>query len=271
MRVAEIHMEAEAANQENVRAVIGGNNPPEPTPIERAHDAMSVLAAFLDATPVISEGPHLVEAKRLVEHARGAAAELESERIELVRPMNDQVAEINGRYKALHNTDSKKPGTLDKVLTELKSRLTAYGQAEEAKRIAAAEEARRITEEAEAKAREAERIEQEAKQEAVVGVIDTGVAEKIAAADQAFAEFKTASRFAARAEKQSTFRIGDGSSKALGMRTEKTLVLESYSKAIKAIGPNETIKEAILTAARAYRKLHGCLPDGVSENQERKF
>jgi hypothetical protein len=61
------------------------------------------------------------------------------------------------------------------------------------------------------------------------------------------------------------FRIGNGSGKALGMRTEKTLVLESYSKAIKAIGPTPTIEEAILTAARAYRKLHGRLPEGVSE------
>lgn len=262
---------AQLAAEADTIARIGHNNPPEPTPIERGHDALSALGKFLDDAPVITDGPHLVEAKRLVEHARGAAAEIEAERTALVKPLNDQVTSINATYKALHNTDSKKPGTLDKVLNELKARLTAYGKAEEVKREAAAAEAAKIAAEAEAAAREAERIEFQAKQDAVVGVIDTGVAEAIQNADEKFAEFERASRFAKQTEAQTTFRIGNGSGKALGMRTEKTLVLESYGKAIKAIGPNETIKEAILTAARAYRKLHGCLPDGVSETQERKF
>lgn len=265
MRLAELDIERQTIHG------IGHNQPPEPTPIERAGDAMSALSVFLDATPVITDSIHLVEAKRLVEHARGAAAELEDERIALVDPLNKQVASINGQYKALHNTDSKKPGTLDKVLNELKARLTAYGVAEEAKRLREAELARIELANKEAAAREAERIEREAKQDAVVGVVDTGVAQAIANADHAFSEFEHASRFAARAEKATTFRIGDGNGKALGMRTEKTLVLESYGRAIKAIGPNDTIKEAILTAARAYRKQHGALPDGVSETSERKF
>jgi hypothetical protein len=255
----------------NPRAVIGGNSPPEPTPLERAGEAMTALAQFLNETPVITEGPHLVEAKRLVERARGAMAELESERISLVKPLNDEVDQINRRYKALHNTDSKKPGTFDKVLTELKARLTAYAAEEEAKRLQTAEEARIAAEQAEAAAREAERIEQQAKHDAVVGVVDTGVAEAIHAADEKFTEYEQASRFAARAQRGVTFRIGDGQGKALSMRTEKTLVLDSYGKALKAIGPNEKIKSAILSAARDYRKEHGELPDGVSEVSERKF
>lgn len=262
---------AELALERDVIAGIGHNNPPEPTPIERAGDALTALGKFLDDVPVITDGPHLVEAKQRVEQAMGACMELEAERVALVKPLNDEVAAINAKYKAIHNTDSKKPGTLNKVLNELKARLTAYAVAEEAKREAEAAELRRIAEEAEAKAREAERIEQEAKREAVVGVVDTGVAEKIAAADQAFAEFETASRFAARAERDTTFRIGDGQGKALGMRTEKTLVLEHYGRALKAIGPNEKIKDAILSAARDYRKEHGKLPDGVTETSQRKF
>jgi hypothetical protein len=55
------------------------------------------------------------------------------------------------------------------------------------------------------------------------------------------------------------------------MRTEKTLVLENYGRAIKAIGPNDKIRDAVLSAARDYRKLHGKLPDGVTEVTERKF
>lgn len=250
---------------------IGHNGPPEPTTIERGHDAEAALSIFLNDVPVITEGEHLVEAKRLVEHARGAMAELEAERDRLVRPLNEEVACINAQYKAIHNADSKKPGTLDKICNELKARLTAYAVEEEAKRARAAEEARVAAEQAEAAAREAERIEQQAKMDAAVGVIDTGVAGAIAEADQKFSEFEKASRFAARAERDVTFRIGNGVGKALGMRTEKTLVLESYGKAITAIGKNEKIEAAILSAARDYRKLHGKLPEGVTEVSERKF
>lgn len=256
---------------DNPRAVIGGNNPPEPSVIDRAGDAMSALAKFLNDVPVITDGPHLVEAKRLVEHARGAMAELETERDGLVRPLNEEVTAINAKYHALHNENSKKPGTLDKTLAELRSRLTAYGQAEEAERARVAEAARLAAEQAEAAAREAERLEQQSKMDAAVGVIDTGVADTIANADRKFAEFEEASRFAQRAERNTSFRIGDGRGKALGMRTEKTLVLESYAKAITAIGKNEKIETAILSAARDYRKEHGKLPDGVTEVTERKF
>lgn len=256
---------------ENPRAVIGGNNPPEPTPIERAQETLAALGKFLDDVPVIENGDHCVLAKQHVERARGSMAELEAERMKLVRPLNEQVDGINSAYKSIHNTDAKRPGTLDKTLGELKARLTAYAREEEAKREREAELARIELANAEAAAREAERIEQQAKHDAVVGVVDTGVAEKIAAADEAFSTFEHASRFAARAEKATTFRIGDGPGKALGMRTEKTLVLESYGRAIKAIGKNEKIEAAILSAARDYRKQHDKLPDGVTEVSERKF
>lgn len=265
MRLAELDMERQTI------VGIGHNQPPEPTPLEYADEAMVAVSNFLNETPVIETGAHLVTAKQLVERARGTMANVEDERIALVDPLNKQVASINGKYKAIHNTDAKKPGLFDKVLNELKARLTAYAVAEEAKRTKAAEAAKLIAEQAEAAAREAERVEQRAKQDAVVGCLDTGVGEKIAAADEAFTDFEAASRFAARAEKDVAFRIGNGHGKALGMRTEKTLVLESYGKAIKAIGPNEKIEAAILSAARDYRKLHNALPDGVTETSERKF
>lgn len=263
-------MRAAVLENSTIAPGIGHNGAPEPTPLERAEEAQAALAAFLNDNPVLTEGTHVVEAKRLVEHARGAMAELEAERVALVDPLNKQVASINGKYKSVHNTDSKKPGTFDKVLYQLKARLTAYALAEEEERQRKADALRIAAEQAEATARAAEAAEQQAKQDAVVGVVDTGVAEKIAAADQAFKEYETASRFAARAERDVTFRISDGG-KTLAMRTEKTLVLESYGKAIKAIGKNEKIETAILSAARDYRKLHGKLPDGVTEVSERKF
>lgn len=263
--MAELH-----SARETIRG-IGDNGPPGPTPLERAEDAQAALAKFLDETPVITEGPHLVEAKRLVEHVRGACAELEDERITLVDPLNTKVAEINRTYKAVHNTDKKKPGTLDKTLAELTARLTVYGQNEEKERAFRAEVARVFAANAAAEAAAAEAAAQQAKSDAVVGVIDTGVGEAIQAAARASADAQRAEREAARADAQTTFRIGNGAGKALGMHTVETLHLDSYSRALKAMGPSDGVKEAILTAARAYRKQHGCLPDGVSATQERKF
>lgn len=255
----------------NPREHIGANNPPAPTTLERAQHAMDALAVFLNANPVIEGGEQLVAAKALVERARGAMAELEAERDKLVRPLNEEVAAVNGKYKAIHNTDPKKPGVFDKVLTELKSRLTAYAKVEEAKREREAELLRIEQARAEHEAREAERLEAEAKANAGHGELDTGVVQAIENADQKFSEFEAVSRFAARAEKAVPVRIGGGVGKAMSMRTEKTLVLDSYGKAITAIGPNEKIRDAILSAARDYRKEHGKLPDGVSETSERKF
>lgn len=243
---------------------IGHNNPPPPTPIERAQEAMQALSDFLNANPVIEGGEQLVLAKQLVERARGAMAEMETERDNRVRPLNTQVASINAEYKAPRNT-------LDKVLAEMKARLTAYAQAEEAKREREAELARIALAQKEHEAREAERLEAEAKANAAVGEVDTGVVQAIETADQKFSEYEHASRFAARAEKGVPVRIGGGAGKALSMRTEKTLVLDSYGKAIKAIGPNDKIRDAILSAARDFRKLRGVLPEGVSETSERKF
>ncbi len=266
MRMAELAMD-----MDNFRDMRGHNQPPEPTPLERADEAMVALSNFLNETPVIETGAQCVTAKRLVEHARGAAAELEDERVKLVDPLNTQVSEINRKYKAVHNSDSKKPGMLDRVLGELKARLTTYAVNEEKARAFKAEVARVFAGKVEAEARAAEAAEQQAKMDAALGVVDTGIADAIKAADDKFAEFETASRFAKRAERDATFRIGDGRGKALGMRTEKTLVLEHYGRAIRAIGPCEKIETAILSAARDYRKEHGALPDGVSETSERKF
>ena len=65
MRMAELDMDHQTI------ARIGHNQPPEPTVIERAEEAQVALSNYLNETPVITEGPQLVRAKQLVEHARG--------------------------------------------------------------------------------------------------------------------------------------------------------------------------------------------------------
>jgi hypothetical protein len=209
-------------------------------------------------------------AKPLLDRAKLSLDEVEAERDSKVRPLNEQVSAINGKYKALHNTDAKKPGLFDKIVVELKARVAEFMIREEQRRQAEAEAARRAQEEAERIAREAEAKELEALTNAKAGeVVD--VAEVTMQADAAFEEFERQSRFAARAERDTKVKIGGGFGKIASLREVETLHLDSYSLALKAIGPNDKVRDAILSAARDFRKLHGELPAGVRATYERKL
>jgi hypothetical protein len=249
-------------------AVVGSNNPP--SPIEYAQSVIDEINAWLADHPTIETEDDARAAKPFLDRAKASLEEVEAERDSKVRPLNEQVSAINSKYKALHNTDSKKPGLFDKIVSELRSRVAAFLIREEQRRIREAEIARLAQEEAERLAREAEAKEAEALANAKAGeVVD--VAEVTQAADAAFEEFERQSRFAARAERDTKVKIGGGFGKTASLRDVETLHLDSYSLALKAIGPNDKVRDAILSAARDYRKLHGELPAGVRATYERKL
>lgn len=260
--IAQLHADTETAT-----ALAGHNNPPDA--IDLARPTIAELSKWMEEHPVIEDETTARDAKPLLDRAKVALDEIESERDAKVRPLNTEVAEINANYKALHNTDSKKPGTYDRVVSALKARLAAYLKAEEDKRAAAAEAARLVQEAAEKAARDAEVKEQEALTNAAAGELGVDVAAVTEQADAAFATFETASRFAARAQKDTKVKIGGGFANAASLRTVETLHLDSYNLALKAIGPHDKIKEAILSAAREYRTEHGHLPEGVRATTER--
>lgn len=248
-------------------ADIGHNNPPGV--IETAGLAIKAVSDWMGDNPVIESEEQARACKPLIDRAKVALDEMEAERDAKVRPLNEKVAKINADYKALHNSDAKKPALYDKIFNELKGRLATFLRAEEDRRLKAAAEAKRIADEAERVAREAEAKEREALSKAAAGELDISVAQVTDDADAAFSEFERSSRFAARAERDTKVKIGGGFGNAVSLRTKETLHLDSYNKAITAIGPNDGIRDAILSAARAYRKLHGQLPDGVRAETER--
>lgn len=253
----------------NAPAKIGDNNPPGI--IDHAQSVIDDINAWLMDHPTIENDDQARGAKPFLDRAKAAFEEIESERDSKVRPLNEQVAAINQQYKSLHNTDAKKPGRFDRVVIELKARLAAFMVREEEKRRQALEAARKAKEEAERIAREAEAAEREAMQNAAAGELDVDVAAVTAQADEQFQKFESASRFADLAEKDAKVKIGGGFRQSASLRTVETLHLDSYGRAIKAIGKNEKIEAAILSAARDYRKEHGVLPDGVSATTERKL
>jgi hypothetical protein len=256
----------------NPRAIIGNNQPPDEiedrpralVSIDSARDCYTLLQAFLKENPVIERDQDAKKAANFVEQARRTLGTMEDERKLLVSPLNEEVKEINDRYRAPRDC-------IEKILDELKRRLTAFASVEEAKRKAQAEAARKAAEEAERIAREAEAIESDAKAMADVGICDINVAAAIAQADSTFGQFKKADRAAVRAEASIPVRLNGGFGRAVSMRKSETLILDDAVAAIAAIGLTDTIKDAILSSARAYRKLNGNLPAGVSAVTERQF
>lgn len=248
--------------QYNDRAVIGGNNPP--SPIEYARHAMADLSRFLSDAPVIGTVEEAQEGALFVERSRKTIQDLEDARKKEVAPLNEQVRVINEQYRTIRDP-------LDKVLTELRHRLTDYTAREEAKRIREAEEARRAADLAEMEARLAEQREREAKQNATFGEV-TDVAAAVIEADQKFSTFKKADRAAQIAERDTTVRLPSQlGGKAISMRAKETLVLNDAHAALTAIGVNQKITDAILSAARDYRKVHDKLPPGVSAELTREI
>jgi hypothetical protein len=235
-------------------ATVGHNQPP--TAIDAARTCFATLSKFLVDNPIIEAEETARGGAALLARAKNTIADIEAERKKLTNPLNDQLRTINAAYK-------KPRETIESIVDELASRLTAFARAEEEKRIAVAEQMRREAEELARIAREAEAAEQEAKDNAAQGEV-LNVVQKIVEADHAFDQFSAANREAARAERDVPVRLGTGGiGRAVSMRTKETLWVSNWQDAMSELGLTEPIRDAILTSARAYRKLKGELPKGI--------
>lgn len=235
----------------NPRAVIGGNEPP--SAIDLAAEATRDLAAFANENPALASLDAKSAFDAMVKRGKEAARELEADRTAKVKPLNDEVKAINGAYKAVATP-------LDAAIAAVERPVKAFLIAEEDRRRREAEDARRRAAEIERQAREAEAKERAAIEEAAAGVADANVVDLTIQADQTFDEFQRASRFAARAERDS---------KVKGLRTVEVLTITDYAAAVLAMTDDTDLTEAIKTAARRYRKTWGDLPPGVTATQER--
>jgi hypothetical protein len=241
--------------------------PPDHNTLLRfAINTFDLLGKWLSDHPTVEDEDDAREAKTWKDRADNVLRSLDDEREGLLEPLQIQVKAINAGYAPYHS--KSKPGLFDKILSELKARMTAYALAEERRRIAAAEEARRAAEAAEAAARAAEAIEFAALDDAKQGVV-TDTAAATAAANEAFAEYERASRFAQRAQADTKVRLANGEGRASTLRTTEVLTVTDWRAAIEAIGLTDKIAEAILAGARAHRKETGSLPPGISRTTER--
>lgn len=260
---------------ENSRAVIGDNSPPIDA-ITLAQDPLDALKAFLKANPVISTEEESRDAKAVLDAATAALRRVEVERKGKVDPLRTQVNTINGFYHQVHNADAKRPGSADKLVNELLSRLSAYAREEERKRFEAEQAARRAAEIAEAAAKRAAEAEAEAREMAEAGVCDVDLAGAMEAADTTSQQALRAMWTARRAEGQTKVRITGGSRNAMSLQDHETLIVTDWKAAIEEMcdgdgNPHKDITDAIIKRARVYRKDCGHLPSGMTADYERSL
>ena len=239
----------------------GHNNPP--SAIEMGQEALADINLFLTENPVI-EQDRVKAATLFAERTRKTIADIEDARKAETGPLNEKVKTINERYGF-----ARKP--LESLYNELRFRLTDFAGREEARRQREADEAKLRAEALEMEARRAEELERELKANATQGEI-VDLAAAVVAADQAFNAMQKGEREAAIAERDTHVRLPSQlGGKALSMRAREVLTVDNALKAISEIGSNEKINEAILVAAREYRRTYGRLPAGISATTTRSI
>jgi predicted phage tail protein len=244
---------------ENTMNELGHNQPPGM--IDTAGEVAASLGKWMEDHPVIRDEVEAREAKTLIDRAKLCVKDMEAEREGKVKPLNLKVAEINDRYR-------RPRGFLQNVQHELVRRITSYLGRIEAEKLKAAEEAHQKAAEAARIALAAEAREKELMAEADQGVV-VDVPEATHQANESFSAYQKAKRQADLAERETKVRIGGGISRSLGLKNKETLVVEDAVTAINAIGMTPDLEAAILKGARAYRTIHGELPDGVGSKMER--
>jgi hypothetical protein len=204
----------------NERAVIGGNNPPEPTPYEAHKANIDDLEAeaknFLDGEPIANEAQAKAVSK-LLDDARKARTAAEAQRKVEAKPFDDGKAAVQALWTPI--TDEKK-GRRALIADTCKKVLAPWLQKLEDEQRAVAEAARR---EAEEKAAAARKLLEEA---------DAANLQERMAAEAALEDAAKADRAANRAEKARP-QAGGGDRRATGLKSVWTPTLTEPSKALR--------------------------------------
>lgn len=214
----------------NPRAVIGANNPPEPTPYEKCAQEISDLydeaKLWLDGKAVDSQ--ELADGlANLLNMIREAEKRADAARTDEKRPLDEKIAEIQARYNTLIGNTKAVKGKTVLAAEACKKALAPWLEKQEAEKRAAAEKARQEAEEKARAAAEAHRKAQEA--------TDLAAAEE---AEKLIADAKKAERIAGKAEKSHATASG-GIGKAVSLRTVPVVKLTDPSAAIKHYWPKD--------------------------------
>ena len=245
-------------------------NPPLPDPdkyLKGAREAKVELNTWLTTTPVIQTLAQAKLGADYIGRTRIALKLLDEERVGKVKPLNDQVDEINATY----NKETKNP--LKLLFDQLCARVDTFRKAEETQRKAAADRIRLAAEEAARVAQEARARVTEVIDDAAQGA-ETDIGSMIDDAEAVLHVAAKLQRQANVAERDSNVRIPSVMGRAVSARTYRELIvsdIEAAVLAIRSMGLTEGLQDAICTEARKFKATWGELPEGVTENSERRI
>lgn len=244
----------------NDRAIIGGNMPP--TPIEIARSSYKDISKFLADMPVVETDEQARKVKLELDRARSVLGDMEGAKEATCQP-------LYAAWKAAVATYTPVISHFATLVIELKARLSRFMRAQEVMKEAEALCKHQKADEALDVARKAALAATDAFENAAVGEFGVDLATVLETADSTRALAIKADHQAKIAEHDSHIRIGGGFLRVATLRTKETLSVTDANAAIATIGLTEKISDAILTGARAYRKLHGALPPGIEKIEER--
>lgn len=206
---------SEVIAADNPRAVVGGNNPPEPTPFEMSQKEIEDL--FLEASnwcdgAQITDQGQADQVAKLVEMLGEAIKAAEARRVAEKKPHDDAAKAVQAKYKPILDRAELARSTAKKVLAPWLQHIRDM-QEEEARRTR--EEAEALEREAREKLRASQPTDLEARMEA----------ERVARAA------KEAARDASRLEKAKAHAKGGG--RALGLRKRAVVVMTDAKAALR--------------------------------------
>lgn len=240
----------------------GHNNPPSET--QFCEELKKEISKWLEDNPVIDSLEKAKAAKLLLDRANLALKDLESERKKQVDPLNKQVKEINDRYR-------EPKETLALALQAVKGCINVYLETVEAQKIADARAAAEKAEAAKRAAIEAEKAAEKAAEESAQGVIIDAI-NPVIEANRAFSNYEKAEREKARLEKsieQTKIVNKTLGTRATSLREREELILIDPIACIQDMGVSDELAEAILKAAREFRRNNNRVPQGIKIEKTR--
>lgn len=195
----------------NPRAVMGGNNPPEPTPFELSEREISDLydeaKNWLDGEPISTKGQADMVGL-LVQKIRTAVKTADERRVAENKPFDEGKAAVQAKYAPLIADTKSVKGKAVLALEVCKQALAPWLEKEAEEKRAAAEAARL----------EAERKAQEAQESLAASRAEASNLETREEAERAIEQAQVADRIARRAEND-TAKASGGAGRAISLRT----------------------------------------------------
>lgn len=227
----------EAGGEENPRAVIGGNNPPEDTPAPATPMTWAAIKLHLDdlleqvrgVTGVaISQQQQADDVGKLLRDIQAGAKAADDARTSEKQPLDEQIKEIQDRYNEyIAPLKNKTPGLVSKAELALKNQISAWLKKLDDERIARENAAREVAEKAAAEALAAHQI---AKTSDDLDEIEAAE-DLLAAADQANIELRQAEKAKAQVKTEGYRAISLRSIwKAVRIEGEGGKALSHYAK-----------------------------------------